>query len=125
VNLTGEIVDLQFTNNYTEITFRSFVDNGVTAALTIRTEQSTELHDENLLIKDVSLRFEVTEHRAQPLFIADTLYSMLGLGGPVRVSIPTVKIDVTLSFDIPLSDLSELLQKTQDVLRANGDRESN
>ena len=108
--LTGEVVDLQATKDYSEVTFKSIVDAGVVALLTIRSEPSTGSH-ENLQIKEASLRFQVSENRARPLFIADTLYSMLGLGGTVRVFIPAVNIDMTLRFDIPLSDLSELLQR--------------
>lgn len=108
--LRGEIVDLQTTDNYSEITFRSIVDIGVIALLTIHSEPSIG-PDENLQIKEVFLSFQVTEHRARPLFITDTLYSMLGLGETVRVLIPTINIDVTLRFDVPLSDLSELLQR--------------
>lgn len=108
--LAGEIIDLQTTDNYSEITFKSIVDIGVIALLTIHSEPSTG-PDENLQIKEVFLSFQVTEHRARPLFITDTLYSMLGLGETVRVLIPAVNIDVTLRFDVPLSDLSELLQR--------------
>ncbi|HEX7332233.1 MAG TPA: hypothetical protein VF290_12090 [Pyrinomonadaceae bacterium] len=108
--LTGEIVELQSSDNYSEITFKSIIGMGVAALLTIRSEPSTG-PNENLKIKEASLSFQVSEHRAQPLFIADTLYSMLGLGGTVRVLIPPVNIDMTLRFNIPLSDLSELLQR--------------
>jgi hypothetical protein len=108
--LTGEIVDLQSTKNYSEITFKSIVDFGVAALLTIRSEPSTG-PDENLQIKEASLSFQVSEHRARPLFITDTLYSLLGLGGTVRVLIPTINVDLTLRFNVPLSDLSELLQR--------------
>jgi len=48
--LTGEIVDLQSTNEYTEITFTSVVDVGVSALLIIRSEASTGA-DDNLQIK--------------------------------------------------------------------------
>jgi len=108
--LTSEIVDLHASDNYSEITFKSIIDMGVAALLTIRSEPSTG-PNENLQIKEASLSFQVSEHRARPLFIADTLYSMLGLGGTVRVLIPAVNIDMTLRFNIPLSDLSELLQR--------------
>jgi len=108
--LTGEIVDLQASDNYSEITIKSIIDIGVAALLTIRSEPSTG-PNENLKIKEASLSFQVSEHSARPLFIADTLYSMLGLGGTVRVLIPPVNVDMTLRFNIPLSDLSELLQR--------------
>jgi hypothetical protein len=108
--LTGEIVDLQSNDEYTEITFKSIVDVGVTALLVIRNEPSTGT-DENLQIKEASLSFQVSEHHARSLFITDTLYSMLGLGGPVKVLIPSVNIDLTLQFNVRLSDLSDLLQR--------------
>jgi hypothetical protein len=108
--LTGEIVHLESTDNYTEITFKSIVDVGVTASLTIHSEASAG-PDENLRIKQASLRFQVSENRARPLFIADTLYSMLGFGGPVRVLIPKVNLDISLQFNVALSDLSDLLQR--------------
>jgi len=108
--LTGEIVHLESTDNYSEITLGTIVDIGITASLTIRSEPSTG-PDENLQIKEASLSFQVAEHRAQSLFITDTLYSMLGLGGPVRVLIPSINLDLSLRFNVALSDLSELLQR--------------
>ncbi|HEV7744763.1 MAG TPA: hypothetical protein VGO56_07185 [Pyrinomonadaceae bacterium] len=108
--LTGEIVDLQSTNEYTELTFKSVVDVGVSALLVIRSEASAGA-DDDLQIKEASLSFQVSEHRARPLFITDTLYSMLGLGGMVKVLIPSVNIDLTLRFNVRLADLSELLQR--------------
>jgi hypothetical protein len=108
--LTGEIVDLQSTSEYTEITFKSVVDVGVSALLIIRSEASTG-PDDNLQIKEASLSFQASEHRARPLFITDTLYAMLGLGGPVKVLIPSINLDLTLRFNVQLADLSELLQR--------------
>jgi hypothetical protein len=103
-------VHLDSSDNYDKITFKSVVDVGVTALFTIRT-QSVTSPDENLQIKDAFLSFQVTEHRPRPLFITDTLYSMLGLGGPVRVSIPSLNIDISLQFNVALPSLSELLQR--------------
>src|SRR5215213_2080131 len=61
--LTGEIVDLQASDNYSEITIKSIIDIGVAALLTIRSEPSTG-HNENLKIKEASLSFQVSEHSA-------------------------------------------------------------
>jgi predicted HTH domain antitoxin len=108
--LTGDIVDLQSTDNYAEITFKAIVDVGVTALLTMRNEPSKG-PEEDLKIKDVSLSFHASEHRARALFITDTLYSMLGLGGQVKVLIPSVNVDLTLQFKVSLSNLSELMQR--------------
>jgi hypothetical protein len=108
--LTSEIVHLDSSDNYDEITFKSVVDVGVTALFTIRSQPATK-PDENLQIKEASLSFQVTEHRPRPLFITDTLYSMLGLGGPVRVLIPSLSLDISLQFNVALSELSDLLQR--------------
>ena len=108
--LTSEIVDLEAMNNYSEITFRSIIDIGVIASLTIRNEASAA-PDKNLRVKNASLRFEASEHHARSLFITDTLYALLGLAGPVRVSVPDINLDMSLQFNVPLSELSELLQR--------------
>jgi len=110
VKLTGEIVEIQSTSEYTEIKFKSVIDVGVSALLVILSEASTGNND-NLRIKEASLSFQVSEHRARPLFITDTLYSMLGLGGAVKVLIRSLNIDLTLRFNVQLADLSELLQR--------------
>ena len=112
IKLVGEIVDVQVENGYRVVSFESFIDAGVTALLTVRTEQSHGVGDE-LQITGASLSFRTSEHRPRPLFIVDTFYAMLGLFGAARISIPDVNVDLTLHFNIQLSELSELLQRRQ------------
>lgn len=110
--ISGEVTDLHINDGYEEVSLESFVDAGVSTLLTLRSEPSNGAAA-NLQIKEASLSFHVTEHRPRAHFIANTLYAMLGLAGPVRISIPDMLVDLGLCFNIPTSDLSKLLQLRQ------------
>lgn len=110
VRLEGNVVDLHLINSYEEVTFEVSVDSGVSAFLTLRNERPSAA-DDSLQIREASLNFQVSEHRAQPHFIANTLYAMLGLSGVVRVSIPAIGLELGLHFDPAPSEIAELLQR--------------
>jgi hypothetical protein len=112
VHLQGELNDLDVSAGYREVTFGSFVAAGVSTLLTLRSEHSSPVGRE-LEIKAVSLSLRVNDHRPRTHFIADTLYAMLGLAGPVKVSIPNINIDVGLHFAMPPSEIAAFLQRRQ------------
>lgn len=111
-HLQGEIADMRLGNGYKEVTFESFVDDGVSALLALRNEQSNGINSD-LQIKGASLSFPVGAHRPRAHFIANTLYAMLGLAGPITVSIPASKIELGLKFEVPPSKVADLLQLRQ------------
>lgn len=112
VHMQGEITDLDVGAGYRDVTFESFVDAGVSALLTLRSEYSNGVGSD-LQIKAASLSLRVNDHRPRTHFIADTLYAMLGLAGPVKVSIPGLNIDLGLHFTMPPSEVAAFLQTRQ------------
>jgi hypothetical protein len=111
-HMQGEIADMRIGNEYREVTFESFVDVGVSAMLALRNERSNGVNSD-LQIKGASLSFRVGDQRPRAHFIVNTLYAMLGLAGPVTISIPDSKIELGLNFEIPASKVGELLQLRQ------------
>jgi len=111
-HIQGEIADMRIGNEYREVTFESFVDVGVSALLALRNERSNGLNSD-LQIKGASLSFRVGDQKPRAHFIANTLYAMLGLAGPITVSIPDSKIELGLNFEIAPSKVGELLQLRQ------------
>lgn len=112
VHMQGEITDLDVGAGYREVIFESLVDAGVSTLLTLRSERSNGVGSD-LQIKEASLSLRVNDHRPRTHFIADTLYAMLGLAGPVKVSIPDLNIDLGLHFTMPPSEVAAFLQKRQ------------
>lgn len=107
--IAGEITDLRKDDAYREVTIESIVDAGVLALLTLHNEPSNGA----IQIRSASLSFQVAEHSPRSHFIADTLYAMLGLAGPVRISIPDMNLDVGLHLNIEPAEISKLLQRRQ------------
>lgn len=112
LTFASSVVDLQTAQDYSEVVIKSFIDPGVSARLTLRNEPATDVH-EPLQIKEVSLNFDVDGHRARARFFADSLYASLGLAGKVNISIPQLYLDVGAHFEMPLSEISDLLQRRQ------------
>jgi hypothetical protein len=112
IRMQGEITDFDVAAGYRDVTFESFVDAGVSALLTLRSEYSNGVGSD-LQIKAASLSLRVNDHRPRTHFIANTLYAMLGLAGPVKVSIPGLNIDLGLHFTMPPSEVAAFLQGRQ------------
>jgi hypothetical protein len=112
VHMQGELKDLEVGAGYREVTFESLVDAGVSTLLTLRNEYSNGVGSD-LRIKAASLGLRVNDHRPRTHFIASTLYAMLGLAGPVKLSIPNLNIDLGLNFARPPSEVASFLQLRQ------------
>jgi hypothetical protein len=110
--LRAAISNMQTKRGYQEVIFESVVDNGVRAYLTLHSERSNGANSD-LQIKSASLSFQVVDHKARTHFITDTLYAMLGLGGPVNLAIPGININLTLNFSITTQEISNFLQLRQ------------
>lgn len=106
------LVNLQTKNDYSEIVMEAFVDEGVTAQLTLRNEPAKDAY-EPLQIKEASLRFDVSQHGARAHFFGDSLYAMVALAERVTISLPGVGLDIGLQFKMPLSEISTMLQLRQ------------
>jgi hypothetical protein len=106
----GKLIDANKENGNRELTFESSVDSRVRGSLKIATRS---LPDASVELREAWLSFHATEQTPQPLFIVDTLYAMLGLGGRIGIFDPDANQHVLLSFTVQLSELSELLQRRQ------------
>ncbi len=110
--LLSAISNMQTKDNYREVVFESVVDKGVRAHLTLLSELSNGASSD-LRIRNASLSFQAIDHKARTHFITDTLYAMLGLGGPVNLEIPNANINLGLNFSISNNEISNFLQLRQ------------
>jgi len=68
-------------------------------------------------IEHVNLHMEQAEESARADFIISTIRATLALADDVHFRIPDVNIDITLRFDEPLSDISQMLRRRQIAYR--------
>lgn len=108
--LFGRLVDVERNNGHRKLTFESLVDSRVRGSLSITTRT---LPNTDIELREASLSFKSSENQAQPLFVVDTIYALLGLGGQVSVFDPDAKQKIVLSFNVRLPELSELLQRRE------------
>ena len=71
------------------------------------------LNEGGFKIEHVNLHMERAEENARADFIISTIRSALVLANDVYVRIPEVNIDITLRFDEPLLDISQMLRRRQ------------
>ncbi len=107
----GGLSDMNLADDYSVVTFKALIDPGLIVLVTFRNDVTNAAG--NLQIRELSINFDVTDHRPRTHFLAASLYAMLPLGGPIRVTIPPSGIDVTVTFSAPLREVSSLLQKRQ------------
>jgi hypothetical protein len=112
MKMAGAIADLNTGNAYEEVTFESPVDTDVSAILTLHSKRANGATSD-LQIKSASISVHVKRHQPRAHFIADSLYAMLGLAGPVRVSIPSLNIDLGLDFVRRPSEVSKFAELRQ------------
>jgi hypothetical protein len=103
--------DMHLNDDYSVVTVEALLDPGLTVLVTLKTQVVDTAG--NLRITDVSINFDVNEHRPRTHFLASSLYAMLPLAGPVRIVIPAMRVDVTANFSTPLREVSNLLQSRQ------------
>jgi hypothetical protein len=112
VSFMSKVIRVSNEDDYRRVAVEAFIDPSVSALLNL-TNEPLDGDTENLAITHVNLGVDVTEHRPRAVFIAGSLYSMLGLAGPVNVSIPAAQLNLELYFPIELSEISGLLQGRQ------------
>jgi len=103
-------------------TFNREAESGT---LAIRAAVGTDaIVDVNLagsLVKDrtrfhpeqASLKIEPASARARAEFVATTFMAMLGLAEEVQLQIPEISLGLRLKFDMPLPEISRMLQRRQ------------
>ena len=103
--------DMHLNDDYSVVTVEALIDPGLAAIVTLKTQVADDAG--NLRIKEVSINFDVIEHRPRAHFLASSLYAVLPLAGPIRVVLPSMRVDITANFSTPLREVSKLLQSRQ------------
>jgi hypothetical protein len=68
-------------------------------------------------VQQASVQIRPLEELARAEFIESTLNALLALAEEVRLAIPEIDLDLKLRFDLPLLDISRLLQARQTAYR--------
>ncbi len=111
----GAVVQLRQNRDPGQFFMTLAIDSNVEASITFagRTiEQGTSLE-----IKEVSFRLAPTEDCARADFVASTLNAALTLSQRVHFQIPERGLDLALAFNLPLIEISRLLQSRQTSYR--------
>jgi len=111
LSMAISIRNLTISDDYTRVLVQALIDPGVTLSLTLHNEQREESN--NFEIKSVSIRFEASTHTSRAHFVESSLYAMLALAGPINIVLPEMNVDISVSFDVPVSEISSLLQSRQ------------
>jgi len=91
------------------------VDEHVMFSFTLtgrQTEDETQFRASNYV-----LHCKVTEPRARPHFVAATVLAVFGFAGKIGLTIPDLGISSYLDFNLPLIEMSNLLQRRQIAYR--------
>jgi hypothetical protein len=93
----------------------AFIDQDVQIALALsgRLVENRDI----LQVEQVSVGVKPLEEIARAEFIASTINALFALAQEVRLAIPELNLDLTLRFDLPLIDISRLLQARQTAYR--------
>lgn len=108
----GTVLDEIDTNkDYSVVNVSGQIGPGVFVLITLHNKVEGDAG--NLVIKSVSINFNVTEHKARAHFIASSLYAQLALAGQVGIMLPELNVDLKANFIMPLPEISKLLQSRQ------------
>ncbi|MFL6211293.1 MAG: hypothetical protein ACJ74W_20760 [Pyrinomonadaceae bacterium] len=93
------------------VAFRSVIENDAILILT-GTGKLSEKED-SFKIEYVNLHMDRLTKTARADFIVSTIRAALILGDAIHVRIPSIQFDITLRFDEPLLDISQMLRRRQ------------
>lgn len=97
------------------VVLRAAVDSDSTVILTLNGELSKD--DDSFQIRQVKLNIETTTKLAHSDFVLASLRAMLTLSDQVYLQIRGINLDLVLSFDAPLLDISKMLRRRQIAYR--------
>jgi hypothetical protein len=106
--LSASIADLRLRSE--EVAFEVLIDD---AHLFFSLQGSQDKNETLFKIESVSLRFALLEERPQPDFILSTLVALFGLSTRVNLQIAEADLNLDLSFNLPLFEISKFLQRRQ------------
>ena len=113
--IDGPVVELRQDKDAGKIFMRVTIDANVEAGITFigrMTEDGASFE-----IEEASFRLAPTEDCAQADFVASTINAGLNLSQRVHLQMPESGLDLVLSFDLPLIEISQLLQSRQTSFR--------
>ncbi len=111
LQLTIPITEVESDMIAGRVMFRAKLEDDVVLALTGTGTFNSEA--DNFKIEQVDLQMEQLTETARADFIISTIRAALILAGDVYVRIPSIQLDVTLRFDEPLLDSSQMLRRRQ------------
>lgn len=115
VDLALSIKELKSEMESGEVILFAVVDSGSTLILTLIGELSRE--EDKFQIKQVGLNIETVNKSTRSDFVRASLRVMLSLAEDVYLRIPELQLDLSLKFEEPLLDISQMLKRRQIVYR--------
>jgi hypothetical protein len=115
VVIDGAVVQLRQDKDAGKIFMKVEIDANVEASITF-TGTMTE-HGASFEIEEVSFRLAPTKDCARADFVASTINAALNLSQRVHLQMPESGLDLALGFDLPLIEISRLLQSRQTSFR--------
>jgi hypothetical protein len=115
VAIDGAVVQLMQDKDAGKIFMRVAIDANVEASITFSGRMSE--HGASFEIEEVSFRLAPTEDCARADFVASTINAALNLSKRVHLQMPESGLDLVLGFDLPLIEISRLLQSRQTSFR--------
>src|SRR5256885_3285866 len=97
------------------VVLRAAIDSDSTIVLTLKGELFRE--DDRFHIQQVGLNIETTAKLARSDFILTTLRAIFSLAEQVQLQIPELQLDLSLKFDAPLLEISQVLRRRQTAYR--------
>src|SRR2546423_1015850 len=113
--LSAPLLEVAAVSDAPKLMAQAFIDGNVQMALAFsgRFIESGEV----LQIEQTFVQVKPLEETARAEFVASTLNALHPLAQKVRLAIPEIDLDLTLHFDLPLLDISRLLQARQTAYR--------
>jgi hypothetical protein len=115
ITIDGAVVQLRQDKDAGQILVRGAFEANVNATIVL--SGSKYESEPTFEIEEVAFRLAPTEDRAQADFVASTLNAGLALSKRVQIQMPEAGLDLPLGFDLPLIEISRLLQSRQTSYR--------
>lgn len=98
-----------------EVILKASIDSDLTLVLTFTGELFRE--EDKFQIQQVDLNIETTTKLARSDFVFTSLRSVLSLAEHIYLRVPDLQLDLSLKFDEPLLDISQMLRRRQIAYR--------
>jgi hypothetical protein len=115
ISIDGAVVELSQDKDVGQILVRVGFEENVEAIIIL--SGSNTRNGGSFEIEEVAFRLAPTEDCAQADFVASTLNAALALSQRVQIQMPEAGLDLALGFDLPLIEISRLLQTRQTSYR--------